>query len=71
MADGAGISQAILMPVIKSVGIAIAGRFASDICKDAGQSAPASAVEMIAAAAAIYVSIPLMRTVLQMLRSFM
>lgn len=71
LADSAGISSAILAPVIKCIGIAIAGRIASDICKDANYSASASAIELIAATAAIYVSIPLMKTVLQMLQSFM
>ena len=71
LADGAGISHAILLPVIKSIGIGIAGRIASDVCKDAGHSSSASAVELTAAIAAIYVSIPLMRTVIHMLQSFM
>ncbi|NLO47101.1 MAG: hypothetical protein GX111_02080 [Clostridiales bacterium] len=71
LADSAGLSPAILLPVLKNVGIAIAGKLASDICKDADQTASAGAVELVASAAAIYVSIPLMRTVLQMLKSFM
>jgi stage III sporulation protein AD len=71
LADSAGLSPAILSPVLKNIGIAIAGKLTSDFCRDAGQAASAGAVELIAAAAAIYVSIPLMRTVLHMLQSFM
>ena len=71
LASESGISPALLSPVIKCVGIAIVGRLASDVCVDAGQSSTATAVELVAALAAIYVSIPLMRTVMQMLQSFM
>ncbi|NLL39736.1 MAG: hypothetical protein GX254_09165 [Clostridiales bacterium] len=71
LADTAGISQAIILPVIKTIGIAIAGRIASDICSDAGYSSSASAIELVAAVSAIYVSMPLMKMVIQMLQSFM
>ncbi len=71
LADTAGISQAIILPVIKTIGIAITGRIASDICRDAGYSSSASAIELIAAVSAIYVSMPLMKMVIQMLESFM
>lgn len=71
IAETAGISQALILPVIKTIGIAVSGRIASDICRDAGHSSSASAIELIAAISAIYVSLPLMKTVIQMIQSFM
>jgi stage III sporulation protein AD len=38
LADSAGLSPAILSPVLKNIGIAIAGKLTSDFCRDAGQA---------------------------------
>lgn len=66
-----GVSSAILSPVLKCVGIAIVTRIAADICKDAGQSSVSSSVELVGTAAALYVSMPLMKTLLQMIGGFL
>ena len=65
--DAAGLSPALLGPVLKTVGIGILTRIASDICKDAGQSAIASTVELAGTVAALYIALPLMQTVFQMI----
>ncbi|MCL2568653.1 MAG: stage III sporulation AC/AD family protein [Oscillospiraceae bacterium] len=65
--DAAGLSPALLSPLLRTVGIAIITRLASDICKDAGQSAIASAVELAGTVAALYIALPLMQTVFQMI----
>ena len=65
--DISGISSAIIAPVLKCVGIGIISRIAADICKDAGQSSIASAVELVGTASALYISMPLMRSLLQMI----
>lgn len=57
----AGVGAALTVPVAKSVGIAITGRIAADLCRDAGQSAAASALELAAAAAVVCTVIPLLR----------
>ena len=62
-----GLSPAIVGPVLKCVGIGAVTRLAADLCKDAGQSAIASAVEMCGAACAMGVSLPLIRALLQMI----
>lgn len=67
----AGISSALFTPVIKTVGIGITGRLASDFCKEAGQAAAASAVEMAAAIAALYAALPLLKTLMVMICSFL
>jgi Stage III sporulation protein AC/AD protein family. len=61
------ISPAVITPVLKCVGIGIISRIATDICKDAGQSSIASAVELVGVASALYISMPIMRSLLQMI----
>ena len=62
-----GTSAAEFRPMLKCLGIAIASRFGADLCRDASQSALASAVEMAgslcAAAVAMPVIISLMTTI--------
>jgi len=65
--SAAGLSPALLGPVLKTVGIGILTRLAADICKDAGQSAIAQAVELTGTIAALYIALPLMQTVFQMI----
>jgi len=67
LGDTAGLSPTLLAPVLKTVGIGILTRLASDICKDAGQSAIASTVELAGTVAALYIALPLMQTVFQMI----
>jgi len=66
-----GLSPAIFSPVFKCVGIGIITRIAADICKDAGQSSVASSVELAGTAAALCVSIPLLKTLLKMIGGFL
>ena len=70
-ANNADISGALISPVLKCVGISITAKLASDICRDAGCSAAASSVELVASAAAIYAALPLMRAVLKMTESLL
>ena len=63
----AGISAALTLPVLKSLGITVVGRFTVEACRDAGQSAAAAALETCTAAAALYVALPLVRLVTSML----
>lgn len=65
----AGISAALTLPVLKSLGITVVGRFSGDLCRDAGQSAAAAALETCSAAAALYVALPLLRLVTSLLGS--
>ena len=56
-----GLSPAVLGPVLKCVGVGIVTRLAADICRDAGQSSAASAVELCGAACALVTALPLIR----------
>lgn len=65
--DMSGISAVLFMPVVKSVGIGICTRIASDLCRDSGQGAIAGCVEMAGAVCALYTALPLMETLLNTL----
>ena len=65
-----GLRPAVLGPVMKCVGIGIVTRLAADICRDAGQSAAASAVELCGAACALVTALPLIHAMLSAVREF-
>ena len=65
--DNTKLSSADTAPVLKCVGIGITARLGSELCKDAGQSAVASTVEISGALCALYVSLPLIKTLLRMI----
>ena len=65
--ETAGLSPAIVQPLLKTVGISILTRLASDTCKDAGQGSIGAAVELTGTLAAIYIALPLMQTVFEMI----
>lgn len=62
-----GLSDALFYPVMKGVGIAVCTKIAADICRDSGQGAMAGCVELTGAVCAVYVALPLMETLLDML----
>ena len=69
LSDTAGISPAVLGVVLKTVGISVVTKLSSDICRDAGQASLASGVEFSGAVTAIYVALPLFKTVISMINS--
>ena len=64
LAGTAGLSPAVLAPVIKTVGIAILTRIAAEVCRDARESGIAAFVEVSGAALSLFVALPLLRAVL-------
>lgn len=70
LSDFAGVTSAAISVVLKTVGIAIVTKLVSSVCSDAGQSSVASALEIVGAAAALYVALPLMKSVFEMINSF-
>ncbi len=68
--DDTGLSPAVTGPVLKCVGIGIVTRLSSDLCRDAGQSAAASAVELCGAACALVTTTPLLRALLETVVEF-
>ncbi len=66
-----GLSDAYFLPVAKCVVIGIVAKGAADLCRDGGQSAVAGAVELGGAAAALYVSLPLLSALLGFLEGLL
>jgi stage III sporulation protein AD len=62
-----GAEGALLAPVGKCVCIGIITRLAGDLCRDAGQSYIAGAVELLGSVAALAVAAPLFVTLLTMI----
>lgn len=67
----AGISGEIYLPVIKAVGIAVIVHITAQVCRDAGEGALGSKLELAGTIAAIAVCIPLMRQVFALLGSML
>ena len=61
----------LFQPIVKTVGIALLSRTGSDLCRDAGEGAIASLVEVFGAFGAVVVSLPLFEAVWDMLRSML
>ncbi len=64
--ERAGLTSALTIPVLKSLGLALLGRFSADLCRDAGQALAAHAVELACACAVLCVSLPLLQSLLQL-----
>ena len=64
LGERAGLSPAVLDPVIKTVGIAVLTRISAEVCRDAGESGIAASVETAGAVLALWVALPLLRAVL-------
>ena len=62
-----GLAPAYFTPVAKCVVIGLLSKTAADLCRDGGHTAMAGAVEYGGAAAALWVSLPLLETLLGLL----
>ena len=67
LADTAGLSPAVLAPVVKTVGIAVLTRVSAELCRDAKEGGIAAFVETAGAAAARQMATMLFSTVLMSL----
>lgn len=64
LAQQANISQALLSPMLKVLGIEVVTNLVAHICRDAGEGGIAAAVELTGAICALYTSIPVIQAVL-------
>ncbi|MDR0380634.1 MAG: stage III sporulation AC/AD family protein [Oscillospiraceae bacterium] len=69
MAETADLPPELFLPVIKTVGIALVAKTAADICRDAGQTAVASATETAGVIVALYLTLPLFTKVVDLVTS--
>ena len=58
----------ILAVLLKALGIVLVGRIAVSVCKDAGESALASGVEFAVKTAVLLAALPLLKSLLTMIR---
>ena len=71
LGEASGISEDLFVPLYKTVGIALVVKVGGSLCKDAGESALGSVVEMAGTVCALLVALPLLRAVLLLLRELM
>ena len=64
-----GVAPELLTPVVKGLGLSILGRLAEGFCRDAGQSAAASAMELATAFSILCAAVPLVEALLDVVFS--
>ena len=69
--EQSGLSPALTVPVLKSMGLALMGRFSAAVCRDAGQASAAAAVELASVCAILCVAAPLLQSLLDLVFSFL
>ena len=62
----AGLDKALMTPMLKTIGIGILTQLSATICADAGENAIAKRVEVCGGVLALYVALPLMEAVIDM-----
>ena len=62
-----GLDEALMQPLLKTVGIGLLTQISANVCADAGENAIAKLIEVCGGVLALYVSIPLLEAVLQMM----
>ena len=67
LAQQAGLSEALLEPVVKTVALSILTKLTVEICRSAGESGVAAFVETAGAVLALLAALPLIRAVAQMM----
>ena len=66
-AGQAGLSEALLEPVVKAVALSILTRLTAEICRSAGEGGVAAFVETAGSALSLMAALPLVRAVAQMM----
>lgn len=66
-----GMGDELYLPVLKTMVIAVTVRIVSALCKDSGQSALAAKIEIIGAATALAMCLPLLEQVLEIIGRWM
>ena len=67
LAGQAGLSEALLEPVVKTVALSILTRLTAEICRSAGEGGVAAFVETAGSALSLMAALPLVRAVAQMM----
>lgn len=68
LADAANLDEELLQVMVKAVGIGLIGELASLICADSGNAALGRTVEVLTAAAVLWLAIPLFQQLLELVQ---
>lgn len=71
LGEWSGVPEGLLVPLYKTVGIALVVKVGASLCRDAGESALAAVVETAGTVCALAVALPLLRSVLTLLMELM
>jgi stage III sporulation protein AD len=71
LAESAGVSGELLVPLYKVMGIALVVRIGGSLCRDAGESALSTVIETAGAVCALLAALPLFQTVWELLVELM
>ncbi|MBQ2830689.1 MAG: stage III sporulation AC/AD family protein [Oscillospiraceae bacterium] len=66
-----GIAREVFTPLLKTLAIACTAKLTGSLCRDAGESALGALVDMAGAVCAVLVALPLLRAVLELMRSWL
>ena len=67
LTEQAGVSPTLFRPLYKIVGIALVVQIGEGLCRDAGESALASVLELTGTVCALLAALPLLRSVLNLI----
>lgn len=62
-----GLDKSLMTPMLKTIGIGILTQISANVCADAGENAIAKLVEVCGGLLALYVSLPLLEAVIDMM----
>lgn len=67
--DLTGLDETLMTPMVKAIGIGILTQICANVCLDAGESAIAKLVELCGGILTIYVALPLLEAVIDMVET--
>ena len=67
LAEQTSVPSALFLPLYKTVGIAMVVKVGGGLCRDAGESALASVLELVGTVCALLAALPLLRAVLELI----
>ena len=68
--EKSGLTAEFTVPVLKSLGISLLGKLSAGFCRDLGQSTTAAALELASVFAVLLISVPLLRSLLELVFAY-
>ena len=65
------LQQDMLGILLKAVGISLVGEIAGTICADSGNASLGKAIQLLASAVILYLSLPILNTMLELIRKIL